>query len=174
MNPTAAIVLLARAVLNTAPMSSHDVNSERLDPAQTNSRPWRMVVWISGVFSVLVGITLLISHLDSQPAEVLKSPELAEAKARLRLNPTDEQAKKLIRELDLRQRGQYFRRLSQMHSGIYLLLAGAAAFVLGAARMAQSYKPFAISLPKPDRASDSSERSKISRWSVAVSGSVIG
>jgi outer membrane protein assembly factor BamB len=155
-------------------MNSRDGNKERLNQSETDSRPWRMVAWITGVFSVLVGITLFVTHLGSTPAEILKSPELVEAKAHLLLNPTDDQIKKLIRELDLKQREQYFRRLSQMHSGVYLLLAGAAVFVFAVARMARYYKQPPIPLPKVDGSSESPEHAKVARWSVALSGTALG
>src|SRR3974390_1211340 len=174
MNPTAATVLLARAASNTVPMNSPDGNQKPLYLAETDSRLWRMVLWITGVFSILVGLTLLAGHLESQPAEILKSPELTEAKTHLRLNPTDDQSKKLIRELDLKQREQYFRRLSQMHSGTYLLLAGAAAFLLAATRMARFHQQPHIPLPKPEAGSESSDRAKVGRWAVALSGTALG
>jgi outer membrane protein assembly factor BamB len=141
---------------------------------QAEHRVWRMLLWITGVFSVLVGVTLLAAHLESHPAEMLKTPELTEAKAHLRLNPTDEASKKLIRELDLKQREQYFRRLSQMHSGVYLLLAAVAAFLFAATRMARFYKQAPMPLPKPDVSTESSERAKVGRWSVALSGTAVG
>jgi outer membrane protein assembly factor BamB len=141
---------------------------------QSELRVWRMLLWITGVFSVLVGVTLLAARLESQPAEMLKTPELTEAKAHLRLNPTDEASKKLIRELDLKQREQYFRRLSQMHSGVYLLLAGVAAFLFAAARMARFYKRPPIPFSKPDGSTKPSERAKVGRWSVALSGTGLG
>jgi outer membrane protein assembly factor BamB len=141
---------------------------------QTDSRRWQAVFWISGIFSVLVGITLFSTHLESQAAEILKSPELTEAKGRLRLNPMDEPAKKLIRELDLKQREQYFRRLTQMHSGVYLLLAGVAVFLFSATRVARFYKQAPMPMPKPDGHSESSQRAKVGRWSVAFTGLALG
>jgi len=141
---------------------------------QADPRVWRMTLWITGVFSVLVGLTLFAAHLESKSTEILKSPELAEAKARLRLNPTDEQAKKLIRELDLKQREQYFRRLTQMHSGVYLLLAGVAALLFAATRTARFYKQPPMPVPKTDGSSESSERARVGRWSVALSGTALG
>jgi len=137
-------------------------------------RVWRMLLWITAVVSLLVGVTLLAARLESQPAEMLKTPELTEAKAHLRLSPTDEGSKKLIRELDLKQREQYFRRLSQMHSGVYLLLAGVAAFLFAATRMARFYKQAPMPRPKPDGSTESSERAKAGRWSVALSGTALG
>src|SRR4051812_32032328 len=90
-----------------------------------NARPWRMVMWMSGVFSLLVGLTMVVGELGYQPVRSLASPKVAELKENLRRNPNDEQLKKSIRELDLKQRRQYFRQLSHMQSGAYLLIGGA-------------------------------------------------
>jgi len=155
-------------------MNSPDNNQSRLDQVRVESRPFQMMTWIAGIFSVLVGLTLFFSHLDSQPQDLLKSPELMEAKAHLRLNPTDEGDKKLIRELDLKQRERYFGRLSQMHSGIYLLLAGVAVFVFAAARTSRYYRQPYLPLPRADAGSASCQPAKVARWSVALTGAVVG
>ena len=93
-------------------------------------RNWRMTAWVAGVFSVLVGLTMIYGRLSVRAEDPLKSPQLREYKEKLRLNPTDEQIKQRIRQLDLRLRQRYFRQLSQMESGVYLLLGGVAVFVL--------------------------------------------
>lgn len=155
-------------------MNLRDSNQGRLDQVRIDSRPWRRLAWIAGVFSLLVGLTLLLGHLDLKPQELLKSPQFMAAKAHLRLNPADEGDKKLIRELDLKQRERYFRRLSQMHSGVYLLLAGVAAFVFAAARMTRYYKQLPWPLTRPDGGSESFQRAKIARCSVALAGAVTG
>ena len=154
-------------------MNSRDANLA-LDQAEADWRFWRLVLWIAGVFSALVGLTLLVSHFESLPTEISKSPELTEAKTHLRLNPTDEQTKKLIRELDLKQREQYFRRLTQMHSGVYLLLAGVAAFLFAASRISRFYKQPPMPVSKTDFGLESAERASVGRWSVAFSGTALG
>src|SRR5512135_3700190 len=96
----------------------------------TASRAWWMVAWIAGVFSVLIGVTMIFSRLSIRAEEPLKSPQLAALKEKLRLNPVDDQIKQRIRQLDLELRQRYFRQLSRMGSGVYLLLGGVVLFVL--------------------------------------------
>lgn len=155
-------------------MNLVDRNHGGLNRARTESRPWRTLAWIAGVFSVLVGVSLLVGYLAAQPQELLKSPRFTEAKNQLRLNPTEEGTKKLIRELDLQQREQYFRRLSQMHSGVYLLLAGIAAFLFAAARISRYTQRPHLPLPRPDGGTESFRRAEVSRWSVALTGTALG
>jgi outer membrane protein assembly factor BamB len=137
-------------------------------------RPWWLTAWISGVFSLLVAITMVVGEIGHRPVQSLTSPELADAKAALRNTPNDEQTKKVIRELDLRQRRQYFRQLSRMHTGVFLLLGGVAVFLIAASRVAHFRKQPPIPGPKLDSAADRRHRAEAGRWSVAASGTVLG
>ena len=93
-------------------------------------RNWQLIAWVAGVFSVLVGLTMLLGRLSIRAEDPLKSPQLKQYKEKLRLNPADEQTKQRIRQLDLQLRQRYFRQLSRMGSGVYLLLGGLTVFVL--------------------------------------------
>ena len=73
---------------------------------------------------------MIYGRLSVRAEDPLKSPQLKESKEKLRLNPMDEQLKQRVRQLDLRLRQRYFRQLSQMESGVYLLLGGVVVFVL--------------------------------------------
>ena len=134
---------------------------------------WRMAAWISGVFSALVALTMLLGELGYEPVKSLTSPQLAEFKANLRREPNNEQIKNSIRELDLKQRRHYFRQLSQMHSGAYLLLAGVAAFVVAATRLSHLQKQLPMPKPRPE-GSDPHPRAATARWAVAGAGAAIG
>jgi outer membrane protein assembly factor BamB len=136
--------------------------------------PWWTLAWISGVFSLLVGLTMFVGELGYRPVTSLTSPKLAELKRNLRQTPTDEQLKKSIRELDLKQRQHYFRQLSQMQSGAYLLLGGTAAFILAASRISNLRKKLPSPKPKLDGPENQRRSLVVARWSVAASGSTIG
>ena len=109
------------------PLSRHDAALLRM---------WRLVAWIAGVFSALVGLMMLAGYFRTPTIDPLKSPELKAYKEQLRLNPADEDLKQRIRQVDLQLRQRYFRLLSQRESGVYLLLGGAAVFVFAACRYA--------------------------------------
>ena len=136
-------------------------------------RTWRLTAWIAGVFALLVGLSMFFGRLSVRAEDPLKSPQLKDYKEKLRLNPADEQLKQRIRQLDLQLRGRYFRQLSQIDSGIYLLLGGVALFVFAVKQGARARQ-----LPMPKARPDALEQSVLSatraRWSVAVSGAAIG
>ncbi len=137
-------------------------------------RNWWLAAWVAGVFSVLVGLTMIYGRLNVRAEDILKSPQVKEYKDKLRLNPVDEQIKQRIRQLDLQLRQRYFHRLSQMDSGVYLLLGGVACFLLAVKQGARFQRRLPMPKPMPD-ASDHSVRSATrARWSVAASGAAMG
>ena len=135
---------------------------------------WLMGAWVAGVFSVLVGLTMISGRLSIRAEDPLKSPQLAELKEKLRLNPADEQIKQNVRQLDLQLRQRYFRQLSRMGSGVYLLLGGVAVFILAVKQSARCQKQLPMPQPRPDAPEQSERSAARARWSVAASGTVIG
>ena len=135
---------------------------------------WRLTAWIAGVFSVLVGLTMLYGRLSVRAEDPLKSPQLKESKENLRLNPMDEQLKQRVRELDLRLRQRYFRQLSQMESGVYLLLGGVVVFALAIKRGTLAQRRLPMPKPRTDAPEQSLQSAARARWSVVASGAAIG
>jgi outer membrane protein assembly factor BamB len=151
------------------------LNEPRLQtPEQSAYRAWRMGAWIAGVFAVLVGVAMLVGHLGVKAEDPLKSPLLTELKTKLRSSPADEQVKQQIRELDLQLRSRYFRQLSQVRSGVYLLLGGLAVFVFSVTQAASYRKQPPMPMPKPDVTEQLARAATQSRWSVAAAGAAIG
>jgi outer membrane protein assembly factor BamB len=140
----------------------------------TALRTWWVAAWVAGAFSVLVGATMIFGRLSIRAEDPLKSPQLAELKEKLRLNPADEQIKQRVRQLDLQLRQRYFRQLSRMDSGVYLLLGGVALFILAVKQGARCQKKLPMPLPRPDAPEQSARSAARARWSVAASGTVIG
>jgi outer membrane protein assembly factor BamB len=131
----------------------------------------RRVVWLSGVFCVLVGAALLVNHYRVEPHDPLTSLALTELKNELRANPGDETLKQEIRRLDLeiRQRHDWHVKFNRM--GGWLLAGGLVIFVVAARYVvARRWKP---PMPQP-RAVESSPGVHRSggRWAVAISGAL--
>jgi outer membrane protein assembly factor BamB len=133
-----------------------------------------MTAWVAGVFSVLVGLTMILGRLSIRAEDPLKSPQLKEYKEKLRLNPTDEQIKQRVRQLDLQLRQRYFRQLSRMGSGVYLLLGGVVVFVLAIKQGARCQRQLPMPQPKPDASDQATRSAARARWSVAAGGAAIG
>ncbi len=134
--------------------------------------PWRLTAWVAGLFSLAVGLVMLGSHLVSPPIDPLKSPDLLALKEELRQKPTDEALKVRIRNLDLQLRQRYFRQLSRMQTGVYLLLGGVAVFTLAVTKATRKQPP----MPKTqlDVAARNVSAARRARWSVAAVGAAGG
>jgi outer membrane protein assembly factor BamB len=143
-------------------------------PGSISHGTWRLAAWVAGVFSVLVGLTMLYGRFSVRAEDPLKSPQLKELKEKLRLNPVDEQLKKSVRELDLRLRQRYFRQLSQMESGVYLLLGGVVVFAFAMKQGARAQRLLPMPKPRADAPDQSVHSAAKARWSVAASGAAIG
>ncbi|HVV72623.1 MAG TPA: PQQ-binding-like beta-propeller repeat protein [Verrucomicrobiae bacterium] len=129
---------------------------------------------MSGVFVVLIGLTMIAGEIGYKPVLSLTSQRMLDLKAALRANPVDEPLKKSIRELDLQQRRRYFRQLSQMHSGAYLLSAGVAVFVFTVSRISRLRKQPPLLKAKGEISPAGSPAAVAARWSVACSGTAVG
>jgi outer membrane protein assembly factor BamB len=130
---------------------------------------WRLAACVAGIFVLLVGGTMVLSDVRIRQNDPLKSARLKKFKDELRLNPTDENLKKQIRQFDLELRTQYFRHMGGKDSGVYLLLGGSA-LILVAMNRASTRTP---RLPDQTR-DDSSHSGFVSRWVVGATGASIG
>lgn len=152
----------------TLPQTANTPSSQTSEAA----RVWRLTSWVAGVFSLVLGVAMIAGHFGSRAEDPLKSPVLKEYKEKLRLNPADEQMKQRIRALDLQLRQRYFTQLSRTASGVYLLLGGAAIFVLAATLAVPQRKP--LPQPKPEDTRRAARAAVAARWSVAAVGLVFG
>ena len=140
---------------------------------QTAIRAWRIAAWIAGLFSLLVGLVMIVSHVQGRADVPLQSPQIKQEKEKLRLAPADEALKRRIRQLDLQVRQRYFRLLSQSRSGVYLLAVGAILFAVSIKQVSHLQKR----RPRPDpRLSPAQQavRALRIRWSVAAVGLGLG
>src|SRR3982751_5896308 len=109
---------------------------------------WRTVRTIAALFLLVVSSVLVAGHLGKSAVEPLKSPELAQLKEKLRVNPSDQELKLRIRQVDLQMREVYFRQLSLNTSGVRLLLGGLVVFIVASTQAARYLKQPLISKQK--------------------------
>ena len=127
------------------------------------------MAWVSAVFTLVLGLGMIAGHWRTQTDDPLHSPQLRALKAKLRENPGDEPLKKEIRNLDLALRQRYFRQLSRMTSGGYLLAGGVVVFVLAVNQVRRRRQP----VLNPVGAGDADAGLKLagqSRWAVSAVG----
>lgn len=134
-----------------------------------------MTAWVAAAFFVLVGLVMLWGHLQGRSRVLMESRQLRQQKEELRLNPSDEQKKQGIREMDLRLRQRQFRHVGRVRSGAWLLAGGAVVFLVAMYQVARlennRHRPKARSDSPQVRAARAATRA---RWSVAVSGAALG
>jgi outer membrane protein assembly factor BamB len=143
------------------------------DALSSVCRAWQWTAWIAAGFSIVLGLAMLVGHLGVRAEDPLKSPQLVDLRTKLRSSPTDEQVKQRIRTLDLELRQRYFRQLSRMRSGVYLLIGGVAVFIFAATQVARYRRQPPMPQSKPDAAEQLMRGRTWSRWSVVVGGAAV-
>jgi outer membrane protein assembly factor BamB len=131
-------------------------------------------VWIAVAFCLLVSGYMLYQHALASERDPWKSPQLLGLKEKLRAAPNDEAIKTEIRRLDLEFRQRYKRRLALDATGGWLLVGGVAVLLLAARPSVKWQTPQWLPKLRPDAGSESRRYSMQARWSVAVTGAVVG
>lgn len=128
---------------------------------------------IAALFMACVGSAMIYQRIMASSSDPWKSPQLLELKEKLRESPKDELIKARIRELDLKFRQQYFRRLALDRTGGWLLLAGAVVLVTALTTVHNQRK--LPPLPRIDReaAKRAAREAAWSRRAVAIAGGVV-
>jgi outer membrane protein assembly factor BamB len=123
--------------------------------------------YISGIFTVLVALLLLLNYLQIKTNKPLESKSMELLIERMKDEPNNEELKQEIRNLDLMARKAFFTNQWQINTGRYLLLFGAIVFIVAL----RYYYSLIFKKEKPKKQSSDEERKKIIsiRW-IAVTG----
>jgi len=139
----------------------------------TPATAWKLGAVVAGVFTALVGVAMMVAHLEHKSSDPWKSPQLLQLKERLRDEPRNEELKTQIRDLDLKLRQRYFRLLSFKASGVYLLFGGAAVFLIAAGQVRQINKRPHLPRLNPAAAQQWERSRGQSRMALAGCGAVV-
>lgn len=134
---------------------------------RTNEKLLRLIVVISGVFTALVGLLLMLNYLQIHSGDPLNSAALKTLVDRLAQEPDNQQLTEEVRLMDLLARKAYFTSLWQIKTGAYLMIFGALVFVF-ALRVLYELR-FSIEEPLKNKLSEKMARLKTQRW-MAVAG----
>jgi len=88
------------------------------------------IALISGIFTFLVAMIMLLNYLQMQATKPLESKTMEALIERMRDEPENELLKQEIRDLDLLARKAFFNNQWQIRTGRYLLLIGAIVFMV--------------------------------------------
>jgi outer membrane protein assembly factor BamB len=114
-------------------------------------RIFKGISLISGVFTVVIAITMLFSLIQLKTLDPINSPALQSVKEQFDRDPDNKDKAEQVRAIDLMARKAYFSSRWQVETGSYLLLAGAIVFVFFQRLVAGSEKPSRALRPdKPD------------------------
>ena len=142
-------------------------------PASQVYRTAIATAWIAGVFLLGVGVTMLYQRFTADSNDPWKSPQLLELKAQLSAAPKDEKIKGRIRELDLKFRQRYVRRLTMVRTGGWLLFGGSVVLVVALTTAMETRKRPPLPLPDHEAGDRALREAAAARRAVAVSGGIL-
>src|SRR4030042_7167194 len=123
--------------------------------------------YISGIFTVLVALLLLLDYVQITTNKPLESKSMELLIERMKDEPNNEELKQEIRNLDLMARKAFFTNQWQINTGRYLLLFGGIIFIIAL----RYYYSLIFEKEKPKKQSSDEERKMIIslRW-IAIAG----
>lgn len=136
-------------------------------------RSWRWTAWIVAGWLALVALAMGVVHLQHKSSDPWRSPTLLALKEQLRAEPKNEELKQQIRELDLRLRERYFRRLELKQTGTWLMLGGAAVLVIAGGQVRRLTRQPPQPQADPNAAARAAAEVRASRQAVGACGAVI-
>jgi outer membrane protein assembly factor BamB len=138
--------------------------------SETNRKLLQVISYISGMFTLFVAVTMIFGYLQLQAVKPLENPSLVFLKEQYDKDPANNDLKEQVRSLDLMARRAYFSTRWQIETGTYLLLAGAAVFVICQLALSRSRK---IRPGMPGEPPDIAGSNRISRKYLGISASIV-
>ncbi len=119
--------------------------------SEKDVRIFKGISLVSGVFTFVIAITMLLSLIQLKTLDPINSPSLQAVKEQFDKDPGNKDKAEQVRAIDLMARKAYFSSRWQVEIGSYLLLASAIVFVFFQRLVAGSEKPSRALRPdKPD------------------------
>jgi outer membrane protein assembly factor BamB len=140
------------------------------------SAPYKSAVataWIAAAFLLCVCAGMVYQRVTASSNDPWKSPQLLELKEHLRESPQDERIKERIRELDLKFRQRYFRRLATDSAGAWLLFGGTIVLVLALKTAADARKRPPMPRLDHDAGARALQHAELSRRAVGITGGIL-
>jgi outer membrane protein assembly factor BamB len=132
----------------------------------------KAVAWVSGIFSLVACITLILAQIQIMQVDPLNDPTLKAMKARIPNDLNNKELRDSVRGLHLMTRRAFFANQTQQRATGVMLLFGVAIFLASI----KTYVELRLKLPVPQgqapREGGSAERSA-GRWAVAAGGGLV-
>ena len=146
-------------------------NEKHEPPADRPDSAYRTAVWtmlVAAAFSAAVAALLVADYARRQAKDPSEDRQYQALRVALGKEPTNEELKTEIRQLDLRLRQEYFRGRRFAASGAWLLLGGIVVFLI-AAKCASTIRR-RLPMPQPQVMPEDRETPTmgLARWSVGA------
>jgi outer membrane protein assembly factor BamB len=128
----------------------------------------RSIAIISGLFTIMVALLLLLNYLQISSDDPLESETMELLIERMREEPDNEELIQEIRQFDLLARKAFFTSQWQINTGRYLMLFGAILFVVAL----RFYYSLTSKIEEPESQSEDDRRARIlsQRWIIGAGG----
>ncbi len=133
-------------------------------------RIFKGISLVSGLFIVVIAVTMLFSLIQLKTIKPLDNPALLSVKEQFDRDPENRDKAEQVRAMDLMARKAYFSSRWQVETGSYLLLAGAVVFFLFQRLIAGSEK--SVRSFQPNRPDINSERIRNQRYLILSTSAV--
>lgn len=134
---------------------------------ETKLKRTKQIALISGIFTCLVALLLVLNYVQISTNKPLESKALTLLVEKLSAEPDNHQLTEDVRQLDLLARKAYFNSIWQINTGALLLILGAVVFVWSL--RAHLKLKFRIEPPIPAHVNNKLTRNKTQRW-IALTG----
>ena len=132
----------------------------------------KAVAWVSGIFSLVACITLIMAQVQIMSVDPLNDPTLKAMKAQIQKDQSNQQLRDSVRSLHLLTRRAFFTNQMQQRATGVMLLFGVAIFLASM----KTYVELRLKLPVPQgqapREGGSAERAA-GRWAVTAGAGLI-
>src|SRR6185295_3594422 len=132
----------------------------------------KVVAWVSGIFSLVACITLILAQVQIMMVDPLNDPTLKAMKAQIVKDQKNQQLRDSVRSLHLLSRRAFFTNQQQQRATGVLLLFGVAIFLASM----KTYVELRLRLPVPQgqapREGGSAERAA-GRWAVVAGAGLV-
>lgn len=132
----------------------------------------KVVAWVSGIFSLVACITLILAQVQIMMVDPLNDPTLKAMKAQIVKDQKNEQLRQSVRSLHMLSRRAFFTNQMQQRATGVVLLFGVAIFLASM----KTYVELTLRLPVPQgqapREGGSAERAA-GRWAVVAGAGLV-
>ena len=130
------------------------------------------LAWVSGIFSAVLCVIVVVNHIQVETADPLDDKMLAALKGAIAKDPADRETRESLRRLHLMARRAFFTNQTQLRTGGLLLLGGVAIFLASMKTLVELKRTNPVPTGAMPVEGGPTERAA-ARWAVAAGSGVL-